>query len=85
MDIDQHKKFKKAFRKQSKKIQDKFFIVLEIFINDQFHFSLNNHALRGKYIGVRSFDVTADVRVHYKVREIGIVLLDIGTHAQLYG
>jgi addiction module RelE/StbE family toxin len=84
MHIGYHRKFKKALRKQPTKIQDKFFHILEIFRDDQFHFSLNNHALRGDFLGVRSFDITGDVRVHYEASSIGIVLIDIGTHAQLY-
>ncbi len=58
---------------------------LRIFVADQFHYSLNNHALSGEFKGIRSFDVTGDVRVHYEEIDDGIVLLKIGTHAQLYG
>ncbi|HMO79060.1 MAG TPA: type II toxin-antitoxin system mRNA interferase toxin, RelE/StbE family [Candidatus Paceibacterota bacterium] len=84
MQIRFHRKFKKALQKQSPKIQKKFFEKMEIFVNDQFHYSLNNHALTGQFSGWRSFDVTGDIRVHYG--EIGevIVLMNIGSHSQLY-
>ena len=84
MEIIYRKKFKKAFKKQPKKIQDKFFERIEIFQNDQFHYSLNNHALSGEFEGVRSFDVTGDVRVHYMVVDNIAILLTISTHSELY-
>ena len=84
MHIRYHKQFKKAFAKQPKPIQEKFFIVLDVFIQDQFDQQLRNHALSGEFRGVRSIDITGDVRVHYENAEGMIVLLMIGTHAQLY-
>ena len=84
MYIDYHKSFKKSLKKQSKNIQEKFFEKLEIFMENQFHHSLNNHALKGEFLGFRSFDVTGDVRVHYKETVYGIILINIGTHSQLY-
>lgn len=84
MQIEYHKHFKKAFRRQSKKIQDKFFDRMDVFVEDQFHYSLNNHALIGKFKGVRSFDITGDIRVHYEQIGDRIILLNIGTHSQLY-
>jgi addiction module RelE/StbE family toxin len=84
MQVDYHRNFKKAFKKQLKKIQQKFFEKLDIFMEDQFHYSLNNHALDGKFLGLRSFDITGDIRVHYKEKNDVIVLMNIGSHSQLY-
>jgi len=84
MKIDYHRRFRKAFERLPKKVQKKFFARLNFFIEDQFHPSLNNHALHGKSVGTRSFDVTGDVRVHYEEITDGVVLMDIGTHSQLY-
>ncbi|MDC1205609.1 type II toxin-antitoxin system YafQ family toxin [Candidatus Pacebacteria bacterium] len=84
MRIDYHKKFKKALQKQPSKIQGKFFNVLDIFVKDQYHHSLHNHSLSGKYIGIHSFNITPDVRVHYRIENEGVILLNIGTHSQLY-
>ena len=84
MHISYHKKFKKTLVKQPAKIQEKFFEALDIFVKDPFHYSLNNHALTGEFRGLRSFDVTGDVRVHYEEFSEGVVLISIGTHAQLY-
>jgi len=84
MEIRFHQKFKKAFKKQSPKIQKNFFEKMEVFIEDQFHYSLNNHALSGKFIGWRSFDVTGDIRVHYEECGQTILLMNIGSHSTLY-
>jgi addiction module RelE/StbE family toxin len=84
MYIDYHKNFKKSLKKQTKSVQEKFFEKLDIFIENQFHYSLNNHALKGDLADFRSFDVTGDVRVHYKEVSYGIILVNIGTHSQLY-
>lgn len=84
MKIRYHKNFKKALGKQSKKIQRRFIERLRIFVEDQFHYSLNNHALTGKYKGWRSINVTGDVRVHYEEAGDEIILIDIDTHSNLY-
>ena len=84
MHIAYHKKFKKAFVRQPKSIQEKFFERLEIFAQDQFHYLLNNHALAGEFLGWRSFNVTGDIRVHYEEIPGGVVLMSIGSHSELY-
>lgn len=84
MDVKFHKNFKKAFQKQPKNVQSKFFQCLDLFVEDQFSYLLNNHALSGQFKGWRSINITGDVRVHYREQGRCIILLDIGTHAQLY-
>ena len=85
MHIRYHNNFKKALGSQPAKIQKRFFEALAIFAEDQFHYSLNNHALQGEFKGWRSINVTGDVRVHFIENAGMITLMDIGTHAQLYG
>lgn len=80
-----HKKFKKAMAKQPRFIQTKFKEIFKIFEQDQFDPSLHNHALYGKFLNTRSFDITGNVRVHYEETNDGVILKNIGTHAQLYG
>jgi len=84
MFIKFHKNFKKSLLKQPRKIQIKFKESYRIFENDQFHYSLNNHALKGKFKGMRSINITGDVRVHYQELTDGIIILDIGSHSDLY-
>lgn len=84
MIIKFHKKFKKSLEKQPKHIQNKFKESIRIFQEDQFHYSLNNHALTGDFKGTRSFNITGDIRVHYEESENGIILMKIGSHSELY-
>jgi addiction module RelE/StbE family toxin len=84
MEVIYRRKFRKAFKKQSKKTHIKFFEKLEIFKKDPFHYSLNNHTLSGEFKGVRSFDITGDIRVHYVEANAVAVFLMIGSHSELY-
>jgi addiction module RelE/StbE family toxin len=84
MQIRFHKNFKKAIQKQPSKIQTKFFQKMDVFVEDQFHYSLNNHALIGKFKGWRSINITGDVRVHYEEYGSIIILMNIGSHSELY-
>jgi len=86
MRIITHKKFDKAFKKLQPKIQKKFYRQLALFTRGKTDKQLNNHALTGKYLGYRSFDVTGDVRtVFEEVDREAILLVNIGTHSELYG
>ena len=85
MGIKELKGFKKAFRKQSAKIQSKFLIALEKLLSNPSDPQLHNHALKGKFFGLKSFNVTGDVRVHYKKVGNNLIFIKIGTHSQLYG
>ena len=81
-----HKNFDKSFRKIPAKIKAKFYERMDIFILDEFDFRLRNHPLSGEYKGSRSIDITGDWRVLYERKnEQAVLLIDIGTHSQLYG
>jgi addiction module RelE/StbE family toxin len=56
-------------------------------MQDPTHPTFHNHALLGKYDGFRSINVTSDYHIVFEERENGdvVLLLMIGTHAQLYG
>ncbi len=45
---------------------------------------LHNHSLKGARKELHSFSVTGDLRIIYKVEGNTVVLLDIGTHNQVY-
>lgn len=85
MEVRFHRRFSKAIHKQPKKVQQAFKKRLRLYVSDPYSPILQDHALTGKLTGTRSFSVTGDVRVHYENISNGIVILDIGTHAQLYG
>jgi mRNA interferase YafQ len=80
------REFKKSYRKLRRAEQERFKERIKIFGADPFDPMLRNHALVGKYEGCRSIAVGGDMRVVYRVTELGdvILLLDIGTHSKLY-
>lgn len=82
--IYRHKNFKKAFQNQTKKVRLKFKEKMKLFVEDQFHYSLNNHALTGEFKGMRSINITGDIRVHYEDTADGVILMNIGSHSELY-
>lgn len=84
MNIKFHKNFKKSLLKQPVGVQNKFKKVFKIFENDQFHYTLNNHSLMGEFMGWRSINITGDIRVHYAESGDVIILMNIGSHSQLY-
>jgi len=45
---------------------------------------LHDHHLQGKHIEFRSFSITGDIRVIYKLHENIAYFVDIGTHNQVY-
>lgn len=60
----------------------------ELFLDNPNHPNLRNHALREKYAGYRSIDVTGDWRALFKIRKSKlktvITFHILGTHTQLY-
>jgi addiction module RelE/StbE family toxin len=86
IDVRYHRKFKKKYYDALPlKVKAQFRSRLELYCSDPQSSALRVHALKGKYIGAWSFDVTGDYRVIFE-REGDhiIVLLMIGTHSQLY-
>jgi addiction module RelE/StbE family toxin len=78
--------FDRQFEKLPLKIREKAAERLRIFVQDQFSPILNNHKLSGKHKDYRSLNVTGDYRIVYK--EVGnslCLLVDIGTHSELWG
>lgn len=84
MIINYEKQFEKALKKLPSKIKDKFFIRLNIFIEDKFSRILNNHSVDRIYSGCRSIDITDDYRAIFVDEGDTITFVIIGTHSQLY-
>jgi len=85
MKVSFHRNFKKSYKKAPKRIREQFKDRLRVFLEYPFHPLLNNHALQGKYSGLRSINVTGDFRAWYEVlsdSEVQFVI--IGTHSELY-
>jgi addiction module RelE/StbE family toxin len=86
MRITFHKKFRKKYAKLQKGECKQCDERLLLFEQDPFHPTLNNHALTGEYLGLRSINITGDLRAHYaEVAEGEVIFVDIDTHSNLYG
>lgn len=80
--------FNSQFKKAPLTIKIAFKEARELFLDNPDHPHLRNHALREKYAGYRSIDVTDDWRALFKIRKsklkITLTFHILGTHAQLY-
>lgn len=86
IDILISKDYEKSFKKKDKFVQNKAIERIKLFKENPFNILLNNHSLTGKHKNERSFNVTGDYRIiFYNINENIVVLLDIGTHTELYG
>jgi len=81
-----HRNFKRSSKKLSRELRSKLREQLEIFSNNPLDKRLNNHALSGRYVNHRSIDLTGDWGVIFrKINDNTVLLVNIGTHSQLYG
>ena len=80
-----HKKFDKAFKRLKTAEQEKFLQRIELFRRDEFNPILSNHPLKGKYKGLRSINVTGDLRAIYRHERGNTVFVLINIHSNLYG
>lgn len=87
MKIRYHKFFEKRFKKLSKGLQEKTLRAIQRFAENPFDSVLKNHALRGKMKGKRAFSVTGDIRIVFEEynQYVLVIMLDVGSHAQIYG
>ena len=86
MIIETTKGFDKQYSKLNIKTKTAFKARFEVFKSNPFDSRLRNHALKGKYLGYRSIDITGDVRALYTIEgDLVIIFGFIGTHSHLYG
>ncbi len=85
MVINFHKDFTKDFKKLPAKTKEKFKQRQLLFEKDEFDPVLNNHALKGKWLGYRSINVTGDIRVIFKRDTESALFVTIDNHSNLYG
>lgn len=88
MKVELHPNFKKSYKKRilnNPKLVAKTASRLRIFQQNPTSPILNDHQLKGSKNNFRSFSVTGDIRIVYqRVPENHVILLDIGTHNQVY-
>lgn len=83
--IDFTKNFTTQFESLLPNQKQRFYTRLEIFKQDPYDRTLRNHALKGKYLGYRSIDITGDLRALYYIKGDTIIIFGfIGSHSQLY-
>ena len=85
MIIDFHKDFIKNFKKLSPKAKEKFKQRQLLFEKDEFDPVLNNHALKGRWLGYRSINVISDIRAIFKRDTESVLFVAIDKHSNLYG
>ena len=85
MNVSSNKGFNKDYRSLSQKIQEKFKERVVLFEKDQFNPILNNHLLKGKFLGYRSMNVTGDIRAIFKITGDEVIFVAIDSHSNLYG
>lgn len=88
MKISTHDSFEKAYSKRIKnnsKLVTKTKERIALFEIDPSNSILKDHALSGAKKGLRAFSITGDYRVVYKLQSnTESILIDIGTHNQVY-
>ena len=88
MKIERHTTFKKSFKKRiapNKKLVQRTNQRMKLFLVDPKNPTLKVHKLKGGKRTLHSFSVTGDIRIVYiRFSAEHIVLLDIGTHNQVY-
>lgn len=85
MKIVVSRNFEKKYQKLRDSEKEKFKKRRNTFLINQFDPILNNHALKGKYQGYRSINITGDLRVLYELLDedtAHFILID--THSNLY-
>lgn len=85
MKIDYHKDFLKDFKRLPKNVKEKFKERQILFEEDEFAVVLNNHALKGRWFGYKSINVTGDFRAVFKRVGDSIIFVALKTHSNLYG
>lgn len=85
MNIQTTKTFDIQYSKLDIRSKKMFKNRVELFRVNPFDITLRNHALKGRYLGYRTIDVSGDIRALYTVKgNIVIIFSFIGTHSQLY-
>ena len=84
--IQRDRTFEKHFKQRispNEKLREQFKERLTLFIAGELGYPLHDHALTGKLAGKRAFSIAGDVRVYIELHD-SIVLLDVGSHKQVY-
>jgi len=84
MEVKFHNNFKKKFKKIPVKIQEQFYERLDLFFQDKFDKTLNNHSVDKAFPNCKSINITGDYRAIFTDQNDLIIFITIGTHSELY-
>ncbi|PIP87388.1 hypothetical protein COW81_00370 [Candidatus Campbellbacteria bacterium CG22_combo_CG10-13_8_21_14_all_36_13] len=80
-----HTRIKKQYKKLSSDDREKFNERMALFEKYPFNQVFRNHALKGKYLGYRSIDITGNLRAIYQpLGSNTAYFVYLGTHSNLY-
>ena len=80
-----HREFEKRYKKLKSGDKLRFKERASLFLENPYHPVLNNHALRGKYSGFRSINISGDLRAIYELIDNDIAFfITVDTHSKLY-
>lgn len=83
--IEQTSQFREGMNLLTASEREDVFLILEMYMVAPFHPSLRNHSLREEDSRVRSISVNDDLRVIFRDRGEGkILLVDVGNHERVY-
>jgi addiction module RelE/StbE family toxin len=85
MKVRFHKNITKRYKKLQPAEKKKFDERITLFMENTHNVVLDNHPLRGSFVGYRSINITGDLRAVYKVidQETAYFVV-LGTHNELY-
>ncbi|TSC84224.1 MAG: Uncharacterized protein G01um101413_519 [Parcubacteria group bacterium Gr01-1014_13] len=84
MKIVYKKRFEKNFKKLPPNVGEQFYQRLNLFLQDKFDKTLNNHSVYKVFPNCRSINVNGDYRVIFEDHGDLIVFITIDTHSNLY-
>lgn len=84
MEVKFHKNFKKRFKKIPSKVQNQFYERLDLFLQNKFDKTLNNHSVDKAFPRCSSINITGDYRAIFEDLGNVAIFITIGTHSDLY-
>ncbi len=81
-----YEQIEKRFLKRHPESRNRYAKTLALLEQDPFHPSLRLHALRGRLSGLHSVSINLQYRItlELEIRERDIILVNIGTHGEVY-
>ncbi len=84
MRIAYKKQFDKVFKKLPLKIKEQFYERLNLFLQNKFDKTLNNHLVDKTFPNCRSINVSGDYRAIFVDQGDVAIFISIGTHSDFY-